>query len=139
MINIFRNAFLAVVVMFSMIGGTLLASPTASAQGCDTGGILSFPRWYDGLCQNGKIESPADKGLPTFVWTIVLNLVDMLLYAVGYVSLAFVIWGGFKFMISGDNAAGSAAARKTILNAIIGLVLSIMSVGIVNVVAGAIK
>ena len=139
MINIFRNAFLAMVVMVSMVGGTLLASPAVSAQSCSTGGILSFPRWYDGLCQNGKIESPADKGLPTFIWTIVLNLVDMLLYAVGYVSLAFVIWGGFKFMISGDNAAGSAAARKTILNAVIGLVLSIMSVGIVNVVAGAIK
>lgn len=137
-----RNSMAALLLVVSVLGTTLLTSPTAAAQqqgSCSTGGILSFPRWYDnGICSGGKIVSPAEMGISKFIWTIVLNIIDMMLYAVGYISLAFVIWGGFKFMLSGDNAAGTASARKTILNAIIGLILSIMSIGIVNIVAGAI-
>jgi len=37
-------------------------------------------------------------------------------------------------MTQGDNSSGTVAARKTIQNAIIGLVLSIMSVAIIKFV-----
>lgn len=131
-------------------------SPTASAAACDQGSITFFPRWYDGLCGKDKegnayILSPSEMqssgsdaasktagNLGGWIAIIALNIVAMLLFAVGYVSLGFIIFGGFKYMTSGDNSSGTAAARKTILNAIIGLVLSIMAVAIVNFVAGAI-
>ena len=109
-------------------------------------GVTIFPRWYDnGLCENGAVKSPgdmdgADTGEKFSKWAsiLALNIVSILLYAVGYVSLGFIIYGGFKYMTSGDNSSGVAAAQKTIQNAIIGLVLSIMSVAIVTFVAGAI-
>ena len=67
-----------------------------------------------------------------------MNIVKILLTVVAYVSLGFVIYGGFKFMVSGDSSAGITAARKIIQNALIGLVISIMSVAIIGVIAGAV-
>ena len=124
--------------------GTAVAQPAATQSGaadpCAPAAIVSFPHWYDnGLCKDGKIVSPNEVGgIPKFVTILATNIVTIILMVVGYVSLAFIIWGGFKYMYSGDNASGTTAAKKTILNAVIGLVLSIMSVAIVKVVAGAI-
>lgn len=138
--------FLPVLVISSSI------SPVVSAAACDQGKITFFPRWYDGLCdKQGNIMSPnslnsgggdaASKtagNLGGWIAIIALNIVSMLLFAVGYVSLGFIIYGGFKYMTSGDNSSGTAAARKTITNAVIGLILSIMAVAIVNFVSGAV-
>ena len=142
-IKIILTSFVVVLSLLSsaFVSQVAMAQP-AGGNSCNKGGILDFPRWYDnGICKNGKIVSPNEfpSKMSGFIWAIVLNIIDMMLYVVGYVSLAFIIWGGFKYIISGDNSGGTVSARKTILNAVIGLVLSIMSIGIVNVVAGAIK
>lgn len=120
---------------------------TPSASKCDTA-VSFFPRWYDGqLCdqETGGIVSPGSfdakdsaKSFGKWASLLAMNLVTILLYAVGYVSLGFIIYGGFKYMTNGDNSSGTAAAQKTIQNAVIGLVLSIMSVALVKFVAGAI-
>lgn len=133
------------------VSGVVVTTPayaqgeSGGGDGCGSG-ISIFPTWYDGLCDGkGGIKSPNQMGgsdtagqLGKWVTVIALNIVTMLLYVVGYVSLGFTIYGGFKYMISGDTASGTTAARKTITNAVIGLVLSIMSVAIVKLVTGAI-
>lgn len=124
-------------------------SPPSSASGgggdCGASGITFFPAWYKGLCDDkGQIKSPNAMGgdtatqLSRWLTKIAINIVEMLLYVVGYISFGFIIYGGFKYMLSGDTASGTTAARKTITNAVIGLVLSIMSVSLVNLVTGAI-
>lgn len=124
-------------------------APAAAAKPQCTSGqnaISFFPAWYDnGLCENGKIVPPnhfnkqdTAASFSKWIGIIALNLVTMLLYVVGYVSLGFIIFGGFKYMTSGDNSSGTAAARKTITNAVIGLVLSIMSVALVKFIAMAV-
>lgn len=110
---------------------------------CGNGSI--FPTWYDGLCENGRIKSPAQMSgsntgekLGRWIGTIALNIVAILLMVVGFVSLGFIIVGGFKYMTQGDNSSGVSAAKKTITNAVVGLILSIMSVAIVKFIAGAV-
>ncbi len=115
--------------------------PTAQAATCGPAAFTLLPPWYKGLdkgCGQG-IKSPKEygRGLNGYIFKIALNIIEALLYVTGYVSLGFIIWGGFKFMLYGDNSSGVASARKTIQNAVIGLVLSIFSVAIVNVVSGA--
>ena len=118
------------------------------AAGC-ANGSFAFPRWYDNLCDsNGQIKSPNGDGSGTadstakniggWIAVIAMNIVQMLHYVVGYVSLGFIIYGGFKYMLSGDSSSGTVAARKTIQNAIIGLVLSIMSIAIIKFVTAGI-
>jgi hypothetical protein len=62
----------------------------------------------------------------------------MILQLVGYIAVGFIIFGGYKYMISAGSPDGMVKARKTITNAIIGLVISIFSVAIVKIISGAI-
>lgn len=151
--KIVKNILISLLVLSSAIA--VAPVPVASAAGANSCGvqpaqtITLFPAWYDGLLKdkNGTILSPADpclgsdtgKQFGTWLTIIIMNIVRMILYVVGYVSLIFIIWGGFKYMTQGDNSSGTVAARKTIQNAIIGLVISIMSISIVTFIAGSIK
>lgn len=128
---------LAIVSLSGTVGLSAVSANTAFAGDCP-GQSFILPRWYDHLCDGDKIQSPG-KDLKGFVTTIALNIATIILTIVGYVSLAFIIWGGFKYMISGDNPSGISSAKTTILNAVIGLVLSIMSVAIVKFIASAIS
>lgn len=104
--------------------------------------LLTLPTWYRGLTDdkcNIKMPGGDADGLSGFVWHIALNIIEMVLQIIGYLSVAFIIVGGYKYMISAGSSDGMVKARKTITNAIIGLVISIASVGIVNVIAGALK
>jgi len=144
-----RNWTLA--VLFAVfVGGSIMtaaapmSSPVSAATTCTNAKpILSFPVWYRGLNPNAgscELVSPdAVGGLGPFIWRIVLNVIDIGLQLVGYIAVGFILYGGFQFMISQGSPDGSTKARKTILNAVIGLVISIASVAIVNLIVGVFK
>jgi hypothetical protein len=155
MITKIKKIIISLVVVFLplLAVSTVWMPGTASAATCGDpvakNAITFFPAWYDGLLcpgDKGSVMAPSDDylgddtagRLGKWVSIIAMNIVTMILYVVGYVSLGFIIYGGFKYMTSGDNSSGTLAARKTITNAVIGLVLSIMSVAIVSFVAGRI-
>lgn len=123
-------------------GGAVLAiaTPQTTYAACSER-LLTFPAWYRGLLDgNCEVKTPNDAGgLSSFIWRIVLNIIEAALQIVGYTAVGFIIAGGFKYMTSSGDAGGMAQARTTILNAVIGLGISIFSVAIVNIVAGAIK
>lgn len=141
----------------SIVGGAVVTTinPTGvsfAADTCSTAkGFLTFPVWYRGLnvsksdCSLVTPDSlntaaaPANNGLSNFIWRVVLNIMDIALQAVGYVAVGFILYGGFTMIVSNGTPDGIARGRKTILNAVIGLVISIGSVGIVNLIMGIIK
>lgn len=114
--------------------------------------ILTFPVWYRGLvgdppeCNlkspdalNTSAKGQPSNGLSNFIWRIVLNVTEIGLQLVGYISVGYILYGGFLFLTSQGSSEGSAKARKTILNAVIGLVISIASIAIVNLILGVYK
>ena len=140
----FKNYLLAGLFAFFAGGSAMATIPTGTALAADCSGsniILTFPAWYRGLSEaeaNGgcAIKSPdAVGGLEPFIWKIVLNVVDMLLQIAGYIAVGFIIYGGFLYMTSGGSADRAVQAKKSILNAIIGLVIAIGSVAIVNLIS----
>ena len=134
-----RNWVLALLFVTTAGGATLaLATPATSYAACNDH-LLTFPAWYKGLQDaNCDIKNPNDAGgLSTFIWTIVLNIIEVGLQLAGYISAGFIIRGGFKYMTSIGDPGELAKAKKIITDAIIGLVISLMSVAIVNLVAGA--
>jgi len=152
-----KRLLVKITVVALVLSASLFVIPadTTYAAKCASQGKSIFPSWYDDLCKSGtdQIMSPndmqagsnptdkaAETGSKIGLWASVLamNIVKILLMVVGFVSLGFIIYGGFKYMTAGDSSAGTVAARKTIMNAVIGLVISIMAVAIVNLVVGAI-
>ncbi|MFI5212827.1 MAG: pilin [Candidatus Saccharimonadales bacterium] len=134
--------WLAAIIFVIGTGGATLAIATPQPTYACTDHLLTFPAWYKGLqATDCSIVSPADPqagGIQSFIWKIVLNVIDILLQLVGYLSVGFIIFGGFKYMTSAGSPDGMVKARKTITNAVVGLVISIFSVVIVNAIAGAI-
>lgn len=132
----------AAILFVTAAGGALLtvATPQVTAAACDTR-ILTIPAWYNGLTDGScNLQNPNSVGgISNFIWRIALNIVEMILQIVGYITVGFIIFGGYKYMISTGSPDGMVKARKTITNAVIGLLISIFSVAIVNLVAGAIK
>jgi hypothetical protein len=53
---------------------------------------------------------------------------------VGYVSAGFIVYGGYKYIMSGGEAKNVALAKTTITNAVIGLIIAILSTVIVNTI-----
>jgi len=101
--------------------------------------VLGFPYWYRGIVDaDCNIVSPAGD-LPGFITTIALNLIEIALFVVGYIAVFFILYGGFLFMTGGSNPAQVEKARKSILNAVIGLTISIGSIAIVNLIFGVFK
>jgi len=146
-------------VFASVVGGAVVtvANPTSYSYAytpttCTSAkGFLTLPVWYRGLnvsASDCTIVDPSllntasgsnNNGLSNFIWRVVLNVMDMALQLVGYIAVGFVLYGGFTMIISNGAPEVMARGRKTILDAIIGLIISIGSVGIINLVMGIIK
>lgn len=73
------------------------------------------------------------------VGAIVKNVVNVLLYILGIISVIMIIVGGIRYTTSGGDSSGVKSAKDTILYAIIGLVVAIMAYAIVNFVLGSFK
>lgn len=134
-----KNWIAALILTTTLGGMTLTLATPQTAQAACGDRLITFPAWYRGLTKDDcDIKSPSDVGgVQNFIWIIGLNVVEFILQLVGYVCVGYIIFGGYKFMTSTGSSDGIAKARTTILNAVIGLILSLFSVGIVNVVAGA--
>lgn len=104
--------------------------------------LLTFPAWYKGLLDKNndcELKSLSDVGLEKFIFIIAFNVLDIMLQLVAYVAIGFIIYGGFQYITRSNSADGMTNARKTIQNAVIGLIIAIASVAIVKLISGAIE
>jgi len=117
----------------------IMPTPVVSAEECNTdidSSFLGFPTWYRGLCKKGtdEIEDFADKEPSTLIFTIALNVLDILLRVVGLLAVGFVVWGGVQYVISNGEPDKAKKALDTILKAGIGMAIAMMSAIIVGFV-----
>lgn len=105
--------------------------------------FLGFPAWYSGLTKDGSCEiknpSTVTGGLSGFIWTVVINVVSIILMLTGYISVGYIIYGGFLMLTTRGIPGEIAEGQLTVRNAIIGLVISFGSVAMVNFISGIIK
>ncbi len=67
---------------------------------------------------------------------IIFNIIDWVLMVAAAIAVLFLIIGGVRYIISAGNPDQAGAAKKTILYAIIGLLIIILSFAIVHLVIG---
>lgn len=108
----------------------------AASDSCSS--FLSFPTWYKyvhatGNCTEIQINNIND------VWLIVAAIIEILLRIAGLLAVAFVMYGGFRYVTSRAEPDAVNKARQTIINALIGLAISILAAVTVNFIAGRVN
>lgn len=66
--------------------------------------------------------------------SIVRRVINLMLYGVGALSVIMLIFGGFRYIVSGGKKESVTNAKNTILYAIIGLLISLFAYAIINFV-----
>lgn len=108
--------------------------------GCSSS-FLGFPAWFDhlprkkGTCDIGLSTNAKQSDISNFIFTIILNVIEIALRLIGFAAVGFIIYGGFKYLTSAGSADRITSGRKIIQNAVIGLVISFFSVAVVNLIA----
>ena len=62
------------------------------------------------------------------------DFVNIMLFAVGILAVIMIIWGGIRYVLSGGDSGAVSSAKKTILYAVVGLIVAILAYAIVNFV-----
>jgi len=104
----------------------------ATACNLNKGSFLKFPTWYKYL--HG--ETVAGKcsvvfNFPGDISKILLAVVEIMLRIAALVAVGFIIYGGFRYILSQGEPDQTNAARDTIINALIGLVIVIIATTVV--------
>lgn len=105
--------------------------------------FFGFPKWWkyidkgekDGLGNCAPKVNFSD-GLGE-VWAIAFAVIDMMLYAAGVLAVIFIIVGGIAYMTADGSPEKAAAARKRLLNALLGLVIVLMASVVVSFIGRA--
>ena len=69
--------------------------------------------------------------------TKVKDIINIALYVLGIIAVIMIIVGAFRYVLSGGDAGSVTAAKNTILYAVVGLIVAILSFVIVNFVINA--
>ena len=108
---------------------------TESAAVCNKDkSFFGIPTWYKYLELDNKcnVKTSGEKNVPE---KIILGLIDIALFLAGLLAVIMIMWGGFQFIFANGEPGSIANARKTILNAVIGLIIAILASQIVRFVA----
>ncbi len=126
-------------IVFTIICFSLspLVAPNAQAAS-----PLTLTPWYEGLLSGDAIMTVKEFGqkkgkdeeeaLTLYVTQIILNIIASALTVIGYITLAFVLYGGFQFITGAGAPEKMVSARKTIMNASIGTVIVLSSSAIIQ-------
>lgn len=110
---------------------------TNFAAACATkSSFLSFPTWYEYL-PNNNVNGQCDPKLASIndVWLIVAAVIEILLRVAALAAVGMVIYGGVQYMTSQGNPEDTTKARGTLINALVGLLLAVMSATFIQFIA----
>jgi hypothetical protein len=107
-------------IVASLGGGLLLPSTNALALAACTG--------------NG--DTVVCKSAPSDITAILKSVISILLTIAGIIAVIMIVIGAIRYITSDGDPGKASTARQTVIYAIVGLVVAIMSYGIVNFVVG---
>jgi hypothetical protein len=106
------------------------------AAACQAKGAGIVPTWYKYLESETIANRCSPKvAFPNDIGPILLAVFEILLFLGGVIAVIFVIVGGFQYLISQGEPDKMKNARTTIMNAVIGLIITVLSSAIVSLIA----
>lgn len=131
--NIKKSALLFIATMSLVVAYAPAVSAACGGQ------LLTFPAWHEGLSSSSGGGCTLTITKLNDLWIIALNIVEILLQGVAYAATGFLIWGGFKYMKARGDPGRIQNAKDAIMNAIMGLGISLGAVAIVNFISAGIS
>lgn len=103
------------------------------------GKFFGLPAWYKYLDGGGGIGTcNIIFDFKTDIPLVALAILEILLRIVGLVAIFYVVFGGVKYVVSQGEPDKTAAAKGTVINALVGLIIATLAVGIVAFVGSKI-
>ncbi len=153
-----RVLFLTLSISMSLLvmPASALAASTKQCSN-DSSFLLGLPTWYKYLTV-GQVTQNDKNGKPVVVdecgvilpvkngetdWgqaigRVGLALTEILLRLGAMVAVGFIIYGGYRYILSQGEPDAIKKAQGTIVNSVIGLVITIFATAIVNLIGGVI-
>lgn len=116
-----------------VVFGLLFGAPAvAFAQGDVSRGLGSFRLLFPigGIAGSQTLTGPGG---------LIYRIISLLLFVVGGLAVLFVIIGGYQYITAAGNEEQSEKGKKTLVNAIIGVVVIVLAWVIINVVVNTIS
>lgn len=117
------------------------AGANATQIQCGGGNFLSFPTWYKYICGRDAILAQQNTATPNApnattsdIPLIALAILEIALRIIALVAIAYVIIGGGRYVVSQGDSNKTAAAKSTIINALVGLLIATFAIAIVSFV-----
>ena len=109
-------------------------------------GFLGLLPWYAGLCtddtgKNVRIpectqnDTTECNNLKFTIWQIVFNVLQDLSVIAAYLTVGFVIYGGYQYLLARGSTEKALNGKKTIITSFIGLAITMLA----SVIFGVIK
>ena len=120
-----KKSIISIAIMACAVFGTSVLS-TASLSGSVSAQVSKGIDTATTSEMKGK-SIDGDKGL-------IKTVVNVLLWAVGILSVIMIIFSGFRYITSAGDASKTKSARSTLIYSVVGLIVAIMAWAIVNMV-----
>lgn len=117
--------------MYSLFPVMATVAQAAKCKSEDGLTIISIKPWYSGVCKAGT-DDVEISSIPGDIIVIALNVLSIAFQLAGYAAVGLVIWGGIKYILANGEASKIVAAKTTIQNALIGLLVVLVAVTIVD-------
>ena len=76
---------------------------------------------------------------PSDIPLVLIAIIDDLLRIAGLIAVVFVLYGAIQFVASEGNSESASKARSTIINALIGLAISIVAIAAIGFLGNQLK
>ena len=124
-----KYAKITITILLSLLGFSAII-PTQTATAAD-----------DTICDNDHVPDATkaslgcpDAGTADELPSVITNIVNGILAVLGIVAVVFILVGGISLMTSAGDPGKIKKAKDTILYALIGLIICVLSYAIVNFV-----
>ena len=124
-----KKSIISIAIMICAVFGASVLS-TASLSGSASAQISEGINTATTSEMKGK-SIDGDNGL-------VKTVVNVLLWAVGILSVIMIIFSGFRYITSAGDASKTKSAQSALTYSVVGLIVAIMAYAIVNMVIGKI-
>lgn len=145
---ILRRFSISATIFISLLLSMMVLFPgRAHAAACDNASsdFFGLPKWYKYLSVESR-DTGCNVELPKYsdgkvdagaaILRIALAIFEIILRFAGIIALIFVVYGGIQYVISQGEPDRLKAARTTLINALVGLVIALSATVIVRLVGG---